>query len=727
MSTKTIDQRVGPFSYLHYFLYLAVSLYLLLALFSFSLNDPSILASNYPQLMPLHNICGLIGSQVAGWLIWQFGVLSFSIPLLLTFERTLHLRKHSFSFYWVYILLLGFTASILLVENFAYHFEIEGFTLASTGAFGQELYNVITKYLGNTGPWVFIGMIALSTCAPLLSKTTYIMKKIRNIPIKIPKTNAFTKIKKQMKDFREIKPIEKDQESPIAFIPEDNLDDVEEFIENENPISEEPTDIDTTDSSFIPPTEVFNRSKNNTTNEQDNQQETKDLLLQTLADFGVKGEIINVQNGPVVAVYEFQPVAGTKQSKVIGLADDLALSLKVDSLLINPVSGKRALGIEVPNDNRELVYFGDLLTSRQFKQSKDPLTYALGKSISGETLCLDITKMPHLLMAGATGSGKSVAVNAIICSVLMKATPAEVRMILVDPKMLELSVYEEIPHLLLPVITDPGEAATSLKWAVNEMEKRYKLMQKTKVRSIAGYNQFIDKMSQYEKETFLEENELEEIEPLPYILIVIDELADLMLTAPKDVECQIQRLAQKARASGIHLVLATQRPSVDIITGVIKANLPCRAAFQVVSKHDSRTILDQPGADKLLGKGDMLLQRPGFFKLLRAQSAFISDEEVNDLVAQIKRKHKTNYDATLMDWIETNNVTQADGSPSDDDDDVKYTEAVDLAQSNGHVSASFLQRHLKIGYNRAARIVEAMEKRGLVGKSEGSKPRPWLG
>ena len=237
MSTKTLDHRIGPFSYLHYFLYLAVSIYLFVALFSFSLNDPSILASNYPQLSPLNNICGLIGSQVAGWLIWQFGVLSFSIPLLLIFERTLHLRKHSFSFYWLYVLVLGFTASILIVENFAYDFEIEGFALAATGAFGHELFGVITKYLGNTGPWIFIGMIALSTCVPLLSKTTFFMKKIKNIPLRMPKTAALAKIKKQMRGFREIKPIEKDHENNIDFIPKDNMDDVEEFIGSEPPLS----------------------------------------------------------------------------------------------------------------------------------------------------------------------------------------------------------------------------------------------------------------------------------------------------------------------------------------------------------------------------------------------------------------------------------------------------------------------------------------------------------
>jgi S-DNA-T family DNA segregation ATPase FtsK/SpoIIIE len=335
-------------------------------------------------------------------------------------------------------------------------------------------------------------------------------------------------------------------------------------------------------------------------------------------------------------------------------------------------------------------------------------------------------------MAGATGAGKSVAINSLICSVVMKSSPAEVRMILVDPKMLELSVYEGIPHLLMPVITEPDRASHALKWAAAEMERRYRLMQFASVRNIAGFNRFLDQASPSRREEIRLVSGSDQIERLPYILLVIDELADLMMTAPKDVESSIQRLAQKARASGIHMVLATQRPSVDIITGVIKANLPCRLSFQVVSKHDSRTILDQVGAEKLLGRGDMLFQRPGSSRLERIQGALVGDEEVLGLVATLKASGAVAYDDSIMTWIDEEVQRDRAGdhegqSGSDTEDDPKYSEAMQIAQSHGVVSASFLQRHLKIGYNRAARIVEHMERCGLVAKADGAKPRRWLG
>ena len=456
------------------------------------------------------------------------------------------------------------------------------------------------------------------------------------------------------------------------------------------------------------------------------------MLTKTFADFGVAGKIIGYQPGPVVTVFEFQPDAGVKQSRVLSLIDDLALSLKVDSIFINPVPGKRALGVQVPNTRRETVYLGDIIRSESFQNSPSPLIFAMGKSLSGQPVSADLTSMPHLLMAGATGAGKSVAINSLTCSVVMKSSPADVRMILVDPKMLELSVYEGIPHLLMPVITEPDRASHALKWAAAEMERRYRLMQFAAVRNIAGFNQFLDSASPSRREEIRLVSGSDQIERLPYILLVIDELADLMMTAPKDVESSIQRLAQKARASGIHMVLATQRPSVDIITGVIKANLPCRLSFQVVSKHDSRTILDQVGAEKLLGRGDMLFQRPGSGRLERIQGALVGDEEVLGLVATLKASGAVTYDDSIMTWIDEevqrDRAGDHEGQPGNDcEDDPKYSEAMQIAQSHGVVSASFLQRHLKIGYNRAARIVEHMESCGLVAKADGAKPRRWLG
>lgn len=379
---------------------------------------------------------------------------------------------------------------------------------------------------------------------------------------------------------------------------------------------------------------------------------------------------------------------------------------------------------------REQVLLGDLLAADEFKNSHSPLLYAMGKGISGRPVYGDIKSMPHLLIAGATGAGKSVGINTLLCSLLMKASPDQVKLILVDPKMLELSCYEGIPHLLMPVITDPDRASTALKWAVNEMERRYHVLKTASVRGIDSFNERWGQFSTSEKERFRHEVGDPQLESMPYIVIIIDELADLMLTAPKDVEGTIQRLAQKARASGIHMVLATQRPSVDVITGVIKANLPCRISFQVVSKHDSRTILDQVGSEKLLGRGDLLFQRPGVSKLERVQGAFVSDEEVLSFAEQLKAI-KANYDESVINWIDEENARQksSGNSPSDlgDFDDQKFEDAVEIASRQGYISASFLQRQLKIGYNRAARIVEEMEKRQMVEKADGAKPRRWCG
>ena len=520
-----------------------------------------------------------------------------------------------------------------------------------------------------------------------------------------------------------------EESDPLTF-----LDNQTDTLENSMSELDEPV-------AYVPPKlEILNTTHVEMTGDFEIQelQQTAELLIQTFEEFNLKGEIIAVQPGPVVTVFEFRPSAGVKLNKVMGLMDDLALALKVDSIFINPVPGKRALGIQVPNKNRKMVLLGDIVSSPVFQDNTASLIFGMGKSIDGTPFCCDLTKMPHLLVAGATGSGKSVGINSLLCSILMKSGPEDVRLLLVDPKMLELSIYEGIPHLLMPVITEPTKAGAMLRWAVQEMDKRYRIMQMSQVRNIAGFNAFWAKATPQKRE---EINELirdeydDEItsHKLPLILIIIDELADLMLTAPKEIESLIQRLAQKARASGIHLVLATQRPSVDVITGVIKANLPSRVAFQVVSKHDSRTILDQVGAEKLLGKGDMLMQTPGKQRLDRIQGAFVDDDEVINLVEELKRNWTSTYDNKVMEWVENNTAQAEEGSGSGyssnggDCDDEKFDLAVEIAANHGSISASYLQRKLKIGYNRAARIVEAMEEQGMIGAASGSKPRKWLG
>ena len=433
--------------------------------------------------------------------------------------------------------------------------------------------------------------------------------------------------------------------------------------------------------------------------------EAKALLLEEkLKDFGVQGKVVSIHYGPVVSMFEYKPAPGVKISRIVNLQDDIAVVMKAGSVrVVAPIPGKDTVGIELPNDEREIVYFSELVSSKDFRDSKSPLTFILGKDIFGRPFVTDLRKMPHLLVAGATGSGKSVALNAMICSFLFKATPKEVKLILIDPKMLEFSVYNGVPHLIAPVITDPKRAAGVLSWAVSEMEKRYQLLTDAGVRSIEGYNAKSQDL-------------------LPYVVIIIDELADLMMVAGKDVEIQIARLAQKARAAGIHMVLATQRPSVDVITGLIKANFPSRISFKVSSRVDSRTILDSIGAEKLLGNGDMLFLPPGKSDLIRLHGAYISDEEIQAIADFWKSQAEPEYNEEIM----SKPVVNGFDNSLDSDYDELFDEAVQFVVRMGYASASMLQRHFKIGYNRAARLIDMMEKKGIVGPAQGSKPREVL-
>ena len=485
-------------------------------------------------------------------------------------------------------------------------------------------------------------------------------------------------------------------------------------------------------------------------------------LENKLRDYGVQGQVVAVHPGPVVTMYEFQPAAGVKLSKISSLADDLALAMSAMSVrIVAPIPGKAVVGIEIPNLEREGVNFKELLLSSVFQKSKSALPMALGKEIDGTPMVADLAKMPHLLIAGSTGSGKSVGINCLICSILFKAMPDQVKFIMVDPKRLELSVYDHIPHLLLPVVTNPKRAAAALSWAVEEMERRYSLMSKTGTRNVSSYNRFVEKAlakrnqtskSELEPEPEIEADDLElesgvegeiggdheEVLPLekfPYIVIIIDELADLMMVASKEVEESITRLAQMARAAGIHLILATQRPSVDVITGLIKANFPARISFRVASRIDSRTILDASGGEHLLGNGDMLLLSPGTSTFTRLHGAFISDEEIKDLTDYLRGQGAPEYqddmlkkheDALAKSRSKGNSRATADGVEDDEGYDELYDQAVAFVASLKGASASMIQRKFRIGYNRAARIIETMEREGIVGPSEGSKPRKIL-
>lgn len=468
-------------------------------------------------------------------------------------------------------------------------------------------------------------------------------------------------------------------------------------------------------------------------------------LESVLGDFGVRGQIINARPGPVVTLYELEPAPGTKSSRVIGLADDIARSMSARSARVAVVSGRNAIGIELPNDKREKVYFREMLQSDEYTDTQAKLPLCLGKTIGGEPVVVDLARMPHLLIAGTTGSGKSVAINTMILSLLYRLSPEQCRLIMVDPKMLELSVYDGIPHLLTPVVTDPRKAVVALKWAVREMEERYKKMSKLGVRNIDGYNARLaeakgkgESLSRtvhtgYDKETgeaIYEKEELD-LEPIPYIVVIVDEMADLMMVAGKDIEGAVQRLAQMARAAGIHVVLATQRPSVDVITGTIKANFPTRISFQVTSKIDSRTILGEQGAEQLLGQGDMLYMAGGG-RISRVHGPFCSDDEVEKVVRHLKSQGQPQYleEVTKAD----DEMVDEDGNPVFDATSIGatgdatdlYQQAVQIVMRDKKASTSYIQRRLQIGYNRAASIMERMENEGIVGQANHAGKREIL-
>lgn len=764
----------------------AVSVYCLVALFSFSPIDPSPVSISLPS-HEIVNRGGVVGAYLAGSLFYYWGVLAILLPLpLLTMVIAQLLRRPYSSIRerllgWVSL----FTSLSAMLHRTVVDISYEGLNFPIAGQVGELSSTIVSQIIGTLGHDIL--MTSLFICGllmiikrPLVLPTLKIIfypalwlgSKLHSQYSKLfaklswPKSlRLWSRSSSRQKNDevcsliipgqeQAIKPSQPANSEPLAFTEPsigliENIDvqieeDAKEVTKSKPYTEEEPQKPETEHTGDFkpksyqpPPLQIF-RSQEGTLKwsaaQQKEFEKTADLLIKILADFHIEGQIVAIQPGPVVTVYEFQPKAGTKLSKVTGLMEDIALALKVDSIFIHPVSGKRALGIQVPNQQRSTVYLGDILKSDAFQKASSPLTFAMGQSLNGDPICEDLAAMPHLLTAGQTGSGKSVAINTLLCSIILKAKPDEVKMILVDPKILELKVYEGIPHLLMPVITEASKASLALKWACHEMDRRYQIMEVARVRHITGFNQFWESASQAEREEILRQTERESIEKLPYIVIVIDELADLMLTAPKDVESSIQRLAQKARACGIHLVLATQRPSVDVITGVIKANLPCRSSFKVFSRADSRTILDCIGAEKLLGKGDMLFLKPGSSRLQRIQGAFLDDAEVVKMVESIQADSEPEYDEEAISWIEAefrrssqSSERSATGSLGDEMDDPKWDEALQIAQSQGHISASYLQRSLKIGYNRAARIVEAMEQQGLVGEADGSKPRKWLG
>lgn len=571
---------------------------------------------------------------------------------------------------------------------------------------------------------------------------------VDDIPEKrnIPKTSLDEKQRKVVSAYYGETP-ESEPEKPAVPEPEEKADDIKPEIETalkaaKNEAEAEKRDIPPektaeptkpaefsvpekdaepkTEGYSYPPLSLLNKSKATDTAALSAELDhTAEHLVETLKSFGVETRIVDISRGPTVTRYELQPCAGVKISKITNLADDIALNLATAGVRIEaPIPNKAAVGIEVPNKASAVVGVRGILESPAFINAKSKLTVALGRDIGGNVVVTDIAKMPHGLIAGATGSGKSVCINSIIISLLYKATPDEVKLLMIDPKVVELGIYNGIPHLLVPVVTDPRKAAGALGWSVTEMERRYKMFADRGVRDLAGYNKFVENLGD------------PEVQKMPHIVIIIDELADLMMTAPNEVEDSINRIAAKARAAGMHLIIATQRPSVDVVTGVIKANIPTRIAFAVSSQIDSRTILDSAGAEKLLGRGDMLFSPVGSTKPNRIQGCFVSDEEVEAVVDYIKSDHTVDYDDDVMVEIERQAAIekkQKTGLPEDGPEgDPMLDEAIRVVVENGMASTSLLQRKLKLGYARAARIVDEMEQRGVVGPYEGSKPRKVL-
>jgi len=690
----------------------------LISLLSYSPTDPSI--HNAKPAGQVHNLFGLFGAHLSGVLIGLFGLSAFWIPIILLLTSIHIFGNHPGKAIMLTIgggiLLIVTTGSLLAFKQ--NHFVLFGSKFSSGGIIGIPLKSFLVKYSNATGSaiilaifWI-IGLI-MSTGFSLIQAGKRCLKAIlfsadqlRTLSIKWKeqreKSKKHSKMKKEKTDKQEKKiKIKTSSPKPVKEAPVPKQE-VFPFMRD--------------DKGFQLPSVNFLdefEGKSSSADDENLRMQSK-LLEKKLDDFGVRGKVVTVLPGPVITTFEYEPAPGVKINKIVNLSDDLALALRATSIrIVAPVPGKAVIGIEVPNTTRDLVRFKGIIASSVFEKSKSKLTICLGKDIVGNPVVAELDKMPHLLIAGATGTGKSVALNAMICSLLYKSTPTDVKLIMIDPKRIELSSYDGIPHLITPVVMDVKKATNSLFWAVQEMERRYELMSEKKARNIKQYNQKVDRE--------IKAGQGDGLEKLPFIVIIIDELADLMMVASRDVEVALTRLAQMARAAGIHLILATQRPSVDVLTGIIKANFPTRLTFQVSSRTDSRTIIDTIGAENLLGNGDMLFLPPGTAKLQRIHGAFISEVELERILEFLKGQQKPEYDKSVIDVP----VREKDGS-DDQEYDEKYDDAVALIAKTRQASISMIQRHLRIGYNRAARIIEMMEKEGIVGPSDGAKPRDVL-
>ncbi len=675
---------------------------LFLSVISYNPNDPSFTTFSTKNV---ENICGPIGAVISDLIVQTFGLSAILIPFAILLYLVKIFRKDRFRwvdiiFFLFFILSLSYLFTIFLPGKI----EIKKGFILPGGFTGYFLYNFFVKYFNLTGA-VIIAFIFFFIFLILTFKFSII-----NFFLNIPK--FFKSVFNFVKEKTKFKKKEKSYNKQGENIKQDVKIKVKKISNKKKKGTEKDSEISDEELPPFPPLSLLTEPpKESKKIDSEYLNSKKEVLLEKFKDFGIVGEVVDIITGPVVTLFEFQPAPGIKLSKITGLANDLTMALKALSVrIVAPIPGKSVVGIEIPNEKREIVFFKEIVNSGAFNNSKSLLTIALGKTIDGTPYVSDLSKMPHLLVAGSTGSGKSVCINTILISILYRAAFNEVKFILVDPKMLELSVYNNIPHLLLPVVTDPEKAAIALRWAIGEMERRYELLSDAEVRDIASFNR----------------QTKDESKKLPYIVIVIDELADLMMVAPKDVETSIARLTQKARAAGIHLILATQRPSVDVITGVIKNNLPSRIAFKVTSRADSRTIIDSMGAESLLGYGDMLFIPPGVSNPVRLQGAFITNDEILKVTNYLKSISSPHYIEEEILNYEPENKSSKGSSDIDELDDPVYKEAVEFVKTLDTVSISMLQRRFKIGYNRSATFIEKMEEAGIVSSADGSKPRKVL-